>query len=177
MVKEAVESAGFDLQPYSERIRKYSDPVALVLLSFFDALTEFDENEAREEAKELAVEHFQQKFAERFLTYPLMTFLLVLIVAVSDVLQCGALSNQMYGLSIDFLGAVVLGRGLLMGGVAIGAVSGQRWGYNPLLIKSLAKDSVDGVWGISLILIGIGIQIIALSQLYPNVPNWLVASC
>jgi hypothetical protein len=99
------------------------------------------------------------------------------VVGVIDIAQCGTLTNQMYGLGLDFLGAIILGRGLLMGRVAIGAVSAQRWGYNPLLIKSLAKDSVDGVWGISIILVGIAFQIIALGEFYPDLPIWAGAIC
>lgn len=145
-------------------------------MSIFDSLTEFDEDEARDEAKQLAVEHFLRKFAERVLIYPVLSLLMLSIVVVTDFVQCGSLSNQMYGLSLDFIGAIILGRGLLMGGVAIGAISGQKWAYNPLLIKSLAKDSVDGVWGISLILLGITLQIIALGQIYPNLPTWVTVT-
>lgn len=177
MVKEPAGELGFDLESYSEKIRPYSDPVANALLLLFDSLTEFDEAEAREEAKEIATEHFQQKFAERMLVYPICSLISLFIVGMIDIAQCGTLTNQMYGLGIDFLGAIILGRGLLMGGVAIGAVAGQRWGYNPLLIKSLAKDSVDGVWGITLILIGIVLQIIALGEIYPKLPIWAGAIC
>ncbi|TKX42467.1 hypothetical protein EXE41_17110 [Halorubrum sp. SD690R] len=177
MVKEAASETGFNFELYSKMIRPYSDPVASTLLLVFDSLTEFDEDEAREEAKEMATEHFQQKFAERMLVYPFCSMISLLLVGLVDVFQCGALTNQIYGLVVDFLGAIILGRGLLMGGVAIGAVSGTRWGYNPLLIKSMAKDSVDGVLGITIILIGILLQIIALGKIYPDLPIWAGAIC
>lgn len=177
MVKETSGRLKKYIELVSENIRKYSDPIALVFLSIFDSLTEFDEDEARDEAKDIAVEHFQQKFAERFVTYPIIVILLIIVVGVVDWSQCGGLSNQMYGLSIDLIGALILGRGLLMGGVAIGAVAGTRFGYNPLLIKTLAKDSVDGVWGVSLILVGIALQIIAVGQLYPDLPLSLSTIC
>jgi len=177
MVKEAASKFGWDLESFSEKIRPYSDIVARALLSIFDSLTEFDEEEAKEDAKDIATEHFQQKFAERMIVYPVYSVFFLAIVAIVDVLQCGSLTNQMYGLGLDFLGAIILGRGLLMGRVAIGAVSGQRWGYNPLLIKSLAKDSVDGVWGITIILVGIALQVIALGRLYPDLPIGAAAIC
>lgn len=177
MVKEPASKVGLNIELYSKKLRPYSDPVANALLLLFDSLTEFDEDEARKEAKGIAIEHFQQKFAERMLVYPICSLFLLLIVGAVDFAQCGALTDQMYGLVLDLLGAIILGRGLLMGGIAIGAVSGQRWGYNPLLIKSLAKDSVDGVWGISIILVGIILQIIAIGELYSGLPSWVITLC
>jgi len=177
MVKEPARQFGLDLESYSERLRPYSDPIANALLTIFDSLTEFDEDEAHSDAKRVATEHFQEKFAERIIVYTIFSLLLLAIVAAIDILQCGALTNQMYGLGLDLLGAIILGRGLLMGGVAIGAVAGSKVGYNPLLTKSLAKDSVDGVSGITIILIGIVLQIIALGEIYPTLPTWAIATC
>lgn len=177
MVKEASGWLQWVIESCSKRIRPISDPVASLLLSLFDSLTEFDEEEAHDDAKEIAEEHFQQKFAERMLVYPMFSILFLLLVAVIDVVQCGALSNQMYGLALDLIGAMILGRGLLMGGVAMGAVSEMSWDYNPLLIKSMAKDSVDGVWGMSLILVGIALQILAFGQFFPALPTWATSFC
>lgn len=176
-MKEAADKQGLDLSTYIEKIRTVSDPIAAALLRLFDSLTEFNEEEAHNDAKQVANEHFKQKFAERFLIYPLLATASLVLVFAIDYSLCWRLSNQSYGLSIDLLGAIILGRGLLMGGVAIGAVGTSKLGYNPLLVKSMAKDSVDGVWGVAYILIGLTLQIIAVGNLGLTPPPWLIPAC
>lgn len=166
---------GYDPSNLVQKVRRVSDPVSAALLRLFDSLTEFDEEEAHNEAKDVAQEAFQQKFGERALVYPLISIALVAIVGVIDFILCWSLSNQMYGLSLDLLGAIILGRGLLMGGVAIGAVGSSNVGYNSLLVKSMAKDSVDGVWGVFLLLFGLLIQIIAVAGFAISVPSAMTA--
>jgi len=81
---------------------------------------------------------------------------------------CGTLQNQTYGLALDLTGAVILGRGLIKGPIPIAKESGQFWGYSPPVVKSLSKDAVDGVFGITLLIVGILLQFVAIANLYPS---------
>jgi hypothetical protein len=94
--------------------------------------------------------------------------LVLLLVTVGDRVVCGTLQNQTYGLALDLTGAIILGRGLIKGPIPIAEESGQFWGYSPPVVKSLSKDAVDGVFGITFLVVGILLQFVAIANLYPS---------
>lgn len=176
MVKEVLDDKGY-IESISGKLQYFTDPLAGKLLNLFDLMTEYDEDAASDDAKNKVESVFKSKFAERVIIYVPLAILSILIVGGIDSIFCGDLPNQTYGLAIDLFGAMILGRGLLRGGIAIGTVTRTQLNYNVSLAKAMAKDSVDGVWGIFLILVGIVLQFIAVGRIYPDIPIWLSASC
>lgn len=147
--------------------RKVTDPIGRLLVDELNSLADFDDDDIRDDAQEEAREQFLLTFARRSGRYLVLAMLVLFLVAVGDMMTCGTLQNQSYGLAIDLTGAVILGRGLIKGPIPIAKESGQFWGYSPPVIKSLTKDAVDGVFGITFLVVGILLQFVAITNLYP----------
>jgi len=147
--------------------KKLTDPIGRFLIGWMNSLSDFDEEEARDDAQDDAREQFLLTFASRSWQYLILAVIVLCGVAIVDVLVCGTLQNQTYGLALDLTGAVILGRGLIKGPIPIAEESGQFWGYSPPVIKSLSQDAVDGVFGVTFLVVGILLQFAAITQTYP----------
>lgn len=148
--------------------RRVTDPVGRFLVSRLNSLADFDDDDTRDDAQKEAREKFLSTFAKRSWRYLTLSVLVLLLVAVGDMIICGTLQNQTYGLALDLTGAVILGRGLIKSPIPIAEESGQFWGYSHAIIKSLSKDAVDGIFGITFLIIGILFQFVAIANLYPS---------
>lgn len=140
----------------------------------------FDSQELRDETQEYSEEElanvdkltgivetrYLDFLSSRSVTYLTVVGGLLGLLLVADVVLCGGLPDQFYGLSLDLFGAVVLGRGLLSGKYEIAALSMSAWNYSPELLDQFAKDAVDGLWGITLLITGVLLQFISLSQVF-----------
>jgi hypothetical protein len=121
------------------------------------------DSEPHKRAKSKAKEIFLEQFAERSWKYLLLVGIIVGSIVILDFSICGKVPNQSYGLAMDFAGAAILGRGLLKGSIPIANESVEGYNYNIEVIESSAKDSIDGVFGIFFLLMGIGLQIFAVA--------------
>ncbi len=97
-------------------------------------------------------------FADRLLTYIIILVLIIGTTAVIDAVLCGILPNQIFGLLISVFGSVVLGRSLLKGPYTI--VGSRGTGSSQQIENNLVESSVDGVFGISLLILGFIVQIL-----------------
>lgn len=148
-------------------IRTVTDAIGTRLLDFFtnEAVKE-DANERLNDPASAVREVrglFLDYFAGRTKTYLMTSVVILAVIGVIDFGTCGGVPNQLYGLSLDLLGATVLARGLLKGPYGIAAESGQYWSQSPPLRKALAEDAADGIWGVTLLITGILFQILAVA--------------
>ncbi|WP_459191572.1 outer membrane protein assembly factor BamB family protein [Halosimplex sp. J119] len=149
--------------------KKVSDWMGRQMLNIFDVIT--DDSKKDGEPDEEAEEMFLTAFRHRSWKYLIAAvFSPLLIIAYFDVQSCGTLSNQTYGLGLDLAGAIILGRGLIKGRYSIQSESAMKIGQNVALKRSMARDSVDGVWGISLLFVGILLQFMAVSSVRWTAP-------
>lgn len=146
-------------------MRKLTDPIGKLILRFLaneevkeEALDRI--NNARDDFEE-AENRFLAYFEKRTLRWGSLTILLLLLIGAIDLLSCGTFPNQSYGLGLDLLGAMILGVGLLKGHYSIAAESTSYFNKSLFRQESLAQDAVDGVWGISLLIVGILLQLLA----------------
>jgi hypothetical protein len=136
--------------------------LVLTILNSSDSL-ELDNSEAHKKAKSKARDVFIDVFTQRSLHYLLFIGLVLTLTAGLDFYFCGELSNQSYGLAVDLSGAIILGRGLLQGSIPIANQSTEGYDYSEAVVESLAKDSVDGFYGISFLICGIFLQMISVT--------------
>lgn len=151
------------------RWRTVTNPVGRFLVNWMNSMAGFNGDDIRDAAQEEAREQFLEIFAKRSWRYIVFGTGLVLFgVAVADMMTCGTLQNQTYGLALDLTGAVILGRGLIKGPVRIAKESEQVWGYSPPVIKSLSRNAVDGIFGVTFLIVGILLQFVAITHMYPS---------
>ena len=130
-----------------------------------DTLTEHpDESNIRIFKEQLVPEaekQFLEAFSKKFLPYLYSLAVLLLIVFVLDLALGCSVPNQTYGLLIDLAGAIILGRGLLMGPDTIAAQYATSPIFRTYRLRLAANDAVDGVWGIFFLGFGIVLQLLA----------------
>ena len=94
----------------------------------------------------------------------IFVFLLVIAVLLAiDVALCGAMPNQVFGLSIDIFGALLLGKGVLKGPYTITGSTG--FGTSRRKQHNLTEGSVDGIYDVFFLVLGLLAQIAAISGL------------
>jgi len=145
------------------RWKLVTDPVGLLLLDlldlrFPDRIHGRDlEGWIRENELENVEREFLLFFAERSWRYFSVVMLSICLIYSIEIYAVN-LPDQSYGLYLDLLGAVILGRGLLNDRYTISNMGKNSQMYpSPILIFK-CRDTVDGVWGISLLVIGILLQ-------------------
>lgn len=140
-------------------------PIAELVLAILNSTEtlEQDDSESHKRAKSKAKDSFIDVFAQRSLQYLLFIGLVLTVTAGLDFYLCGELSDQSYGLAVDLSGAIILGRGLLQGSIPIANQSTEGYNYNEAVVESLAKDSVDGFYGISFLICGIFLQMVSVT--------------
>lgn len=143
------------------RIRSLTDPIAVRISSFLSSPPDDMYNDVGR--RETALEEFKRAFASRSVEYtPILIIILLLLLNLSCRVE--KFPNQIYGLAIDLFGAIILGRGLLLS--PMGIVANATAGYGgpmPIFRANQALEATDGIWGISLLLLGIIIQGIAVT--------------
>jgi hypothetical protein len=100
---------------------------------------------------------FHSVFEDRCRSYGLAFVVVVLLVSGSDYFLQGSLPNQFLGLTIEVLGAAVLGRGLLK---SVYGITGEILRFN--IAEVLASDMVDRMFGLFLLGTGVLTQYLAL---------------
>ena len=98
---------------------------------------------------------FLNGFAWRSMTYFPIVILLVLSLYVIGCMTNVSVPLLSYGSSIQVIGGIILGRGLISEPVEIINQAGIPYGgISSYFAKSLATDAADGIWGIFLVLLG-----------------------
>lgn len=150
--------------------RRLTNPVGRFLVSRLNSVSDFDEDDTMDDVQEEARKEFLEIFAKRSWRYTVFWAGFVLFgVTIADIVACGTLQNQTYGLALDLTGAVILGRGLVKGPIPIAKEASTGWGYTPAVVTSLSKDAVDGIFGITFLIVGILFQFIAIAHLFPGI--------
>ena len=110
-----------------------------------------------------ALDIFRNEFAIRTVQYTTVVSIIIIIILVINRTSVHQIPLQIVGISIDLFGAGVLGRGLLSGPITLThqSMSGHG-GYNTELRDSMLQDSIDGAWGVFLLILGIAIQAVAI---------------
>lgn len=148
-------------------MRRLTDPVGTRLLDFFtnEAVKEDAQERLNDPASAVreSRELFLDYLARRTKTYLIASIVLLAVIGAIDYWMCGSVPNQSYGLSLDLFGALVLARGLLKGPYDIAAESGQYFSESPPLRRALAEDAADGIWGVTLLIVGILLQFLAVA--------------
>lgn len=102
---------------------------------------------------------FLNGFAWRTMAYSPAIVILTLLLYLIGSFEGVSISLLSYGLSIEVTGAIILGRGLLSDPVEIANQATIPFGgISDYFSKSLATDAADGIWGVSLILLGAAIS-------------------
>jgi len=153
------------IQEASSSIRRITDPIGQGLLKRFSGAGVYDPTEpSRVEAAE---EDFLNAFARRSWWYSISTTVLLLILIVVECTVLSSLPKQSYGLILDLIGAIILGRGLLLSPDAIvekatAPFGGRMSGFR----AAQAEDAADGVWGVSLLVLGVLLQGLAVTNIW-----------
>lgn len=108
-------------------------------------------------------EDYLELFEAKAKRYSLIVLTGLVILSALDAGLCGAIPNQVYGLSVDIFGALVLGRGVLKGPYTITGSTGFSTSRQKQ--NNLTESSVDGVFGVFFLVLGLILQIVALSGL------------
>jgi len=69
---------------------------------------------------------------------------------------------QVIGLVLNFIGAILFAFPVIKSKKAIEDESSTYWGHNPPLRKAMQKETILGIIGLALLLIGFAMQIIAI---------------
>lgn len=158
------------------KIRIFTDPFAEGLMRFLNGpypikvKPHLEKQLAGKEPSGFHIEYykgagevFREQFAIRTVEYIIIVMFILGIFWLINTFRIGRIPLQIIGISINLLGAAVLGRGLLSGPIIITQQSMSGYGgYNPELRDSMLQDSVDGAWGIFFLIVGIIIQAISL---------------
>lgn len=116
-----------------------------------------------EEELEYIREQFRESFYSRTKQYLKLVGGSVLMLLLLDLYSSFTLPPQTYGLVIDLIGASILGRGLFHGKFSIlFEVRNRTAGRELFIIPKKAKETVDGVWGIFLLILGISFQVVGI---------------
>lgn len=122
-----------------------------------------------EDSVEDATDTFLKQFYSRTKIYGPVVSVALFVILVVDGTICTPIPSQIYGLTLDILGAIILGRGLLKGPYSIAMEAASYYQKSPPRENSLAQDLTDGVWGISLLVVGVGLQFVAVAGLFPAI--------
>lgn len=138
------------------QLRVITDPIARYIVDFLSSPPDGKYND--EERRQVAQEEFERAFASRTVSYLTLSAIILSTILFLDK-YITSIPNQTYGLAIDLIGAIILGRGLLLSPMAIvGNSTSGFGGPMPVFRANQAIDAADGVWGIALLIIGIIIQ-------------------
>lgn len=144
-----------------------TDPLARYVFTLIDDTKEsdeFDVTEGKWEKMHTSLNNeFLDTFSQRFWRYMGLVVVVLVSLFIIDLVACGSLPNQAYGLGLDLLGAAILGRGLLNTPENILRRAANAYGYNSTILRSLSHDIIDGIWGIFLLITGIIVQFIAIN--------------
>lgn len=148
-------------------LRKLTDPIGRAILHLLadedvDAERRIDLTDRADEV----TENFLKYFSARTRTYTCIVIAVLALLLILDAAICVPIPGQIYGLSVDICGAVVLGRGLVKGPYAIAAEAGTYYDLSRPRMRSLILDLADGIWGIFLLILGVVLQIVAVSGLF-----------
>ncbi|MCO8256270.1 hypothetical protein NKF26_20880 [Haladaptatus sp. AB618] len=146
-----------------------ASPIGKKLIQLLNVQSEFSSDEVNGDAIDYAEEDFLEVFAVRSFEYVFGWIGVVLLtIFVVDLFSCGTLPNQTYGLGLDVIGAVILGRGLLKGTYSIAAETATKVGFSREKIDSLVENTVDGILGITILVLGVALQFLATVNAFPN---------
>jgi hypothetical protein len=120
--------------------------------------------------------HAEKDFLDRFAAGTKLYGFLGLLVPAAiwgvDIALCGQVPNILPGLVMELAGAWVLARAVLVGPKQMLNISTSGFGGpTPAFRKALAEDAADGIWGVSLLVLGIVVQSIASAGI--PVPTWI----
>lgn len=122
-----------------------------------------DNTSSRTERRALRAEKdFLDRFAAGTKLYGFLGLLVPAIIWGSDIALCGQVPNILPGLVMELVGAWILARAVLVGPKQMLNISTSGFGGpTPAFRKALAEDAADGIWGVSLLVLGMIIQSIA----------------
>lgn len=163
-----------DMQlPWPARIFKPFSVVVLWILNWFESGKDYFEEVRIENNEEHEDEKVEMYFHAAFLDRSRWHLLLVSPVGLVYLLDtCSVLAVsprlQLYGLALDLIGAFILAVGLFRGTDAIKRdteMAEALWGsqYYTSSMSSIARDTVDGIYGATFLVAGFTIQFIAVA--------------
>lgn len=122
--------------------------------------------------------YFYYYFYRRFVVWGTLGSLMLSLSLIGDLFVAGvSLPLQAYGLLFDAFGALILAVGLFRGPNEIkrdtprestGAVAGGDVYYNSVPLSATVQDTVDGVFGGTLLVFGFSIQFISVVDITPT---------
>ena len=148
------------------KLRLFTDPLVKLILNIIrpkyqSQMVSRADHPNMERWYEQSEQDILEIFADRFIPYLVLAFSIPAVLYFVHFMGPD-FPNQAYGLWLDLVGAVILGRGLITDPISLGEQSsGAYGGWLPDLRTSLAADFVDGIWGILLITTGILAQSVA----------------
>lgn len=153
------------IEESNKHVRRVTDPIGRWFLRRFSGARVYDiENAERIEA---AREDFLNAFARRSWQYSIAASGFLFLLIIIECLLYSSFPEQGYGLTLDLIGAAILGRGLLRSPETIVEMSSAAFGGPlPGLRAVLAEDTADGIWGISLLILGILFQGLAVTGIW-----------
>lgn len=154
-------------------LRRLTDPVGRsILYLLVDTDAEADAkrrlNNPKDDVDEVT-ELFLEYLATRTKSYLAAIGVLLLLLFTSDLVACGQVPGQAYGLLLDICGAVVLGRGLLKGPYRMAAEAAAYLSKSVPRQRAVTQDLADGLWGVFLLIFGVLVQFAAVFGLLPIV--------
>lgn len=109
-----------------------------------------------EEELESIRAEFRETFHRRTIHYLAICSVSLALLYGADSYLVEGFPKQGYGLLLDLIGAIILGRGLLKGKYSILLeVHNRNAGRELYVVPDKVADAVDGFWGITLLIIGI----------------------
>lgn len=121
--------------------------------------------EERQEELMQRIDELREDIAERFLirsrVYVILTSL-VIVFSYLFTIYSSFLSPNQIGALISLTGSIILGYALIQGPYRLfGILAASGWGAPRLYFKrSLINDTVDGIWGVSYLIVGFSIQVL-----------------
>jgi len=131
-----------------------------------------EEDEEGLDRKELVRICFLRAFYDRFTTWAALAIALIALLYGATLLTQNPINIQSVGLILDITGAVILASGLLRGVEGIlrdtplhtqSAIMGYSSGYSGKELSATVRDTIDGLFGVSYLIVGFMLQIIAVT--------------